>query len=147
MLPEGEQAKFEATFRERSFPRVYRPAYAARAMDIADGFEDLTAEQKARVAEVRATFEREAASINKKWAEAVEESEKTMTVRDLMGMGGGNDGVREARTQRRTVEDRALEQLKAVLTPEQVKRLPDRRGRDEEEGGERRAGGGERGGQ
>lgn len=141
MLPEGEQSKFEATFRERSFPRVYRPTYTARAMDIAGGFEDLTADQKARIAEVRSTFEREAAAINKKWAEAVEEGEKSMTVRDLMGMGGGNDAMREARTQRRSVEDRALEQLKAVLTSDQQQRLPDRRGRDDEEGGEQRRGG------
>lgn len=139
MLPEEEQSRFDSVFRERSFPRVYRPTYASRAMEIVGGFEDLTEDQKSRVGELRATFEREVGTINKRWAEAVEESEQNMSVRDLMGMGGGNEQVREARNQRRTLEERTLEQLKSVLTAEQIKKLPDRRGREDEEG-ERRGG-------
>lgn len=147
LLPEEEGHKFEATFRERSFPRVYRQTYAARAMDVAGEFDDLTADQQTQLAEVRSTFEREVAAVNQKWAAAIEESEQTATVADMMGMGGGNESVRAARNARRDLENRALERLKALLTPDQASRLPDRRGRDEDdEGNQRRGPGGGEGG-
>lgn len=135
LLPEDAKPAFDAAFRERSFPRVYRQSYAARALDLAKAFEDLTPEQRTGLDDLRQSHARDAAVANQKWAAAIEENERSQTIADMMGMGGGNDGVRSARTARRDLDERALEKLRQLLTPEQVKRLPDRRGRDEEEGG------------
>lgn len=133
MLAEDARAKFAREFKERSFPRVYRESHALRSIDAAAAFDDVTAEQKAAIAEMRAAYVREADAVNEKWAKAIEENELTITPMELMG-GGGGPALREGRTARREAEQKALEKLKGILTEEQVKRLPERREREEGDG-------------
>lgn len=132
LLPESSRGEFAAEFREKSFPSVYRESYAARAMEIAEAFEDATPEQKQGIASLRSAYEREAATLNDRWAKAIEENEMTVTPMQMMG-GGGSPAIRDARTARRNLDDRTVEKLKGLLTEGQVSRLPDQRGRDNED--------------
>lgn len=139
-LPAGASAAFERDFQRRSFPRVYREGYTERAIDAAAKFDDLTTEQRETLGGIRQSFERELGLLQTKQATAQEEAEVNRTIGDFMGRGRGGPGggdrsaVREARAERRALEDRFLTQVKEVLTPEQVGRLPDRRDDGDDEG-------------
>jgi hypothetical protein len=132
MVPDEQREKFKREFKERSFPRVYRESFALRSIDAAANFDDATAEQRAAIAELRAGYEREASAVNEKWAKAIEENEMTITPMEMMG-GGGGPGMREGRMARRELDQKNVEKLKGILTEEQVKRLPERREREEGE--------------
>jgi hypothetical protein len=136
MVPDEARAKFQKEFKERSFPRVYRESFALRSIDAAAGFDDASAEQKGAIAELRGAYEREASAVNEKWSKAIEENEMTITPMEMMG-GGGGPALREGRTARRELDQKTVEKLKGTLTEEQVKRLPERREREEEDGPER----------
>ncbi|MBL8745341.1 MAG: hypothetical protein JNK58_03185 [Phycisphaerae bacterium] len=133
VIPEGQREKFSREFKERSFPRVYREGFAGRALDAAVNFKDVTEEQRSRIAEIRQSYDRDAEAINVKWSKAIEENEMTITPMEMMG-GGGGPALREGRTARRELDQRTVDKLKAVLTEDQVKRLPERRERDEADG-------------
>lgn len=133
MVPEDQREKFSKEFKERSFPRVYRDSFALRVIDAAANFDDATAEQTAKVAELRGAYERDAGTTNAKWAKAIEDNEMTITPMEMMG-GGGGPALREGRTARRELDQKTVEKLKGVLTEDQVKRLPERREREDGEG-------------
>lgn len=143
IIPEEQRGTFAREFKERSFPRVYRDSFALRSLDAAAEFGDATPEQKAAISELRDGYSREAEAANEKWSKAIEESEMTITPMEMMG-GGGGPGLREGRTARRDIDQKTVEKLKALLTEDQVKRLPERREREEGEG-ERGIGRGRRG--
>lgn len=141
---EGDaRVAFERRFREQSFPEVYRPTRAARAIDGALGLNDLTPEQKTQVEELKASYARAMEPLNEKLAKATEENEETMTAEGMMRMfgGGPQEGpLADARRERREQMNDTVEKLRKILTPEQVERLPS--GNDE--GGPGGGGDGER---
>jgi hypothetical protein len=134
LLSEEEKQAFAKRVRERSFPEVFRQPYPERAADLAKGFEDLTAEQREQLDNVVAAYARQAATLNDRWVKAIEETELTVSVADLMArrMRGGDDPISQARAARRELDKQSAEKVKAVLTPEQASRLPDERGRGED---------------
>ncbi len=136
-LSEEEKKKFNDEFLQRSFPRVYRPSYANRAVEMSVKMSDLTGEQKAQVDAIAEGHAREAAALNEKWAAAVEDSEKTRTIMQMFGGGMGNEDVRSAQRARRELDDKTVEKLRAVLTEEQAAKLPERQERDWRQGGGR----------
>lgn len=143
MLPDGAREAFAAQVARVSFPDVYRPSYTSRALDAAIGFNDLTEDQKARITAIRDSFNRETNVLNRRLAEAIEQSEMTMTVQQMFRRGfGGEEGQdAELRRQKRDLDRSSLERLRDVLTQAQIQRLPSR---DE---GDRRGGPGQGGGQ
>lgn len=145
LLSEEEKQAFAKRVRERSFPEVFRQPYPERAADLAKGFEDLTAEQREQLENVVASYARQAATLNDRWVKAIEETEMTVSIADLMarGMRGGDDPISQARSARRELDRKGAERVKAVLTPEQASRLPDERGRGAD--GERQGPPGRRG--
>lgn len=130
-LPAAQQARFEHEVKRRSFPRVYKRSWVTEALLSARGLADLSADQRAQVAELESSYTRELAVANERWAAAItEREEKTggsmvaMMQSMMGGGGGGNDPVSEARRARKELDERYKDKLSAVLTAEQRARLP-----------------------
>jgi hypothetical protein len=132
---------------------VYRKSLTAESLTAAEGFEDLTPEQKQQINAMRESYAADVERANKALMEATEEYEATsegyasalgggMTFR-LRGQGGEDqtkaNPVDEARSAKREVEKKALENLKGILSDGQRERLPKRRERGQ--GGPRAMGG------
>ena len=136
-LPPELAERLGQEFQRRSFPRVYREGYAERAFEVAAGFEDITDEQRQSMSTVRKSFGRELAAQQARHAGEQEAAEANRTAADFMARGaggrgggpegGGREAFRQARAERLALEDRFLNQLRAILTPEQAGRLPERR--------------------
>ena len=123
-LPEEKRAEFEKAFRRASFPAVYGETETGKALAAAEGFADLTEEQKAEVARIRATHERALDGVNERLASAVEESEMNATMQSMFRGRGGEGPLADMRRERRELERGALESLKKTLSADQVVRLP-----------------------
>jgi len=134
LLPEDLRPKFEAEFNRRAYPRVYRESYVTKALGAAAGFNDLSAEQKQQIGEMKAEYVREVDAANKRWASATDDREdKTggqfMEMMDMWGGGGGNEGVKDAANKahddRKDLDKRYKEKLLALLSEDQKGRLPE----------------------
>ena len=138
LMPEELRAKFTNAFQEASFPRVYGVSYTQKAFSAVDSMTDLDSTQKEQIAEIKAGYERQVASLNEKWAKAIEESEMTRSPMQMFGMGGrgggggrggdrgDGDGAREAREARREFDNATVEKINSLLTEDQKKKLPER---------------------
>jgi hypothetical protein len=130
MLEGDVRTRFEEEFARRSFPRVYRPAHVMTMMRAAQGFEDLTPEQKDSLDAVLASYRRDAAGLNEAWAKAIEEQEAksggTMGVMmaGFMGGGEGAQAVADARKARRDLDAASEARLREILSDAQEQRLP-----------------------
>lgn len=141
LLPDDHRGSWQAAVKRASFPQIYRPSMAARSFEAAAGFADLDETQKDALAAMRASYERDVSSVNDRLAAAQEESEGAITVREIMrrGRGGAEEGpMGELRRERRDLDRSALDNLRKLLRPEQIERLPqnDREGRPDR-GGDR----------
>ena len=133
-LPDDKKADFESRVRKATFPMVYREPYTSKAVDAALEFNDLSSDQKASIQTLKATYTRELAAADEKWAAAIATEEKDGGGDPFMGFGrfvpGGNpDDVsptEDAKKTRRELDKSTLEKLKAILTPEQAEKLPER---------------------
>jgi hypothetical protein len=145
MLPTEAQAKFAEQVRRESFPMVYRPTQASRALEAARAFTDLDENQTAALGTLAETYDRELTSLNKQLEQATLDREESITAQDLMsrGMGGfrGEDGpAGELREKRRELDNTTMDKLRALLTPEQIENLPRRDDRAGPGGGDREGG-------
>jgi len=138
LLPDEQRRAFNAAFREKSFPRVYGDAIVPRAVKITKELSDLTPEQREQVAAIAESYARDSSAINDRWAKAIEDNEMNRTAASMFGMGGRDDGTREMREARRTLDQTTMQKIRAVLTEEQRTRLPE----PEERPDWRRRGGG-----
>lgn len=147
LLPDAERAKFEAAFDRRAFPRIYKPAYASDMLEAAHGMEDLTDEQKQKIAAAKEQYESQIKALNRTWEESQRNAEDVSGMGNMglmmMGFGGGdkNDDVskarkalNEARKARKDLDSAMEKKLKEVLTPDQRDRLPEKRKDDEGDG-------------
>lgn len=138
-LPDADRDTFESTFHRKSFPQVYRTSSVEEALGAAANFGDLTTDQRQAIDSLLAAHERQVAAANRRWAQAIEESEQSEDGA-AMAFGGGmmirmgpNDAegpVGEARKSRREIDQRTREKLLAALTEDQRERLPKRRERE-----------------
>jgi len=129
MLPEERKAAFEAAFRRASFPDVYRPTAAARSLEAAEGFADLTETQRESIKNLRESYTRSLGSLNEKLAAETEKTEMSATIEGMMMRRGGGGGRVEGdagdfRRERRELTETAEDSLKKILTPEQAAKLP-----------------------
>jgi hypothetical protein len=131
VMDEDSRAKFTADFKSRAFPRVYKPAHITKLLDEAAKFSELSADQKKTIAELHASYDREASGLNDRWAKAVEEREDKAggvipaMMKSMQGQGGElNKDVNEARTARKELDDKTKEKLKGLLSEEQIGKLP-----------------------
>lgn len=140
LLPEDQKAAFSEAFRKESFPEVYRETQGQKSFAAAMKFADIEEAQKSSLETLKGNYERELASLNKQLEAAIEESEMTFNM--AQGWGGRDRGpVGDLRRERRDLEQSTMENLKKLLKPEQVERLP------KEEEAQDRWGGPGRGGQ
>ncbi len=131
-LPEELAAKFAEEVKRRSFSQVYREPHVVKSLGAAKGFSDLTSDQRRTIEELMASYAREAASINDRWAAAVAEHEASGSTGAMafggmvvsMQMGDEPEALRTARTARRELDERTQERLAAALTEAQRERLP-----------------------
>jgi hypothetical protein len=161
-LGETESAKkFEKAALENGYDRVYRASTAERAFAKALEFTDLDEGVRTSIVELQGQFLSEMGMKNREILAVVQKNEPTQQSADatrfvnmmasmingdmgfMNGQGGpfgdrGPDLVREALDTRREIDDKYIERLKALLTPEQFAELP----RREQRGGQGGAGGG-----
>lgn len=136
------RAEFEVAVKRASFPDVYRQTQAERGIAVAEQLEDLTESQRESLRTMKESFVRNLGTVNERLAKAQEEQENTATIGTMMQrFGGGGQEPTEiatARTEKRELNETALEGLKKVLTPEQAAKLP----KPDENRGQRDFGGG-----
>jgi len=131
LLPADKQAKFDMEIKKKSFPRVYRESYVQKALAESERFADLDASQKEAIAQLKAGYERDADSVNKKWAAAIEEREEKQggsigaMMAGFSGNADPNDPVGESRKARRDLDDRTKEKLLSLLSEDQKAKLPE----------------------
>ena len=127
-------SSLEASFERASFPAVYQESAAEQAFVTAVMLDDLRPDQADRVRAAQTAFLRDRAALNEKIADAIEEDEMSRTGPRRWGRGfGGQRGPSEAQElmkSRRELDQRAVEQLRSMLSPEQAGRLPENKAED-----------------
>ena len=135
MLPDPSKTKFDTEFERESYPMAFRDTRISRQLTAVAGFADLSGEQKTSIAQLTESFTKESEVLTRQLIEATDKMESTVTADQLMNMfrPGGNDDspVGQVNRKRRDLNQATQDKLQAILTPEQVKRLPqdDRGGR------------------
>ncbi len=125
LLAGEEQAKFNAEFRKESYPQIYRTTrYGTRVIDAAAAME-LDATTKKSLEAIKADFDQRNNALNDQAEKAQDAQEENFSLQNMMG-GGNNEEMTKVRTARRELETKTIEQVKALLTPEQVAKLPER---------------------
>lgn len=133
ILPEADRVKLTDEINRRSFPRIYRDSHTQQIIKTALKFEDLKPEQKEQLAAINEAHVREAATINEKWAKAMEEKEAKaggtimVMIQSFQTMNGGGDKedpVKEQRDARKALDDKTKDKVEALLTPDQRSKLP-----------------------
>jgi len=129
-LPGEDARRIVGGYRSRAFPDVFGDAHVHNSIRAAEGFSDLSADQRERLAGLAAEHEREASPLNEKWMAAIEKEQSEppgsmleMGMR-MGGMGPGNAGVAGARGDRAALDARTLGKLREILTAAQIERLP-----------------------
>lgn len=147
MLPPDAKAGFAEEVKKASFPDVYRQTRTARSLEAAMGFGDLTADQKTQIEALKSKYAADLVPLNEKLSEAQQKNEMEMNAERMMNwMGNQDDPVREMRQKKRDLGRSVDDSLKAILSEEQVKRLPTDDGGDDRPGRRMREGGGGGGG-
>jgi hypothetical protein len=143
MLPTDAKSGFAEEVKKASFPDVYRQTRTARSLEAAMGFGDLTADQKTQIEAIKSKYAADLVPLNEKLSEAQQKNEMEMNAERMMNwMGNQDDPVREMRQKKRDLGRSVDDSLKAILTEEQVKRLPTDDGGDDRPGRRMREGGG-----
>jgi hypothetical protein len=131
-LLDGEyRERFSENFRRSAHPLAYRATRADRAVEVVGSMDDLDASQRSAVQAIIDQHTRQISTANQELARAIEQSEDSMTIRDMFGGGGGmrNAAVREKTERKRELSDGTINRLRGVLTPEQQSRLDESLGR------------------
>ena len=155
-IPE-ERTRLNDAILEEAYERIYRPTWAHRAFESALEIEDLGDDTNNAILALQATFLAEMANRNRTLMIELRKSEGddqveqgtrmvTMMSGDFSGgmpwgrggrssRDGEEDRYRAGMSERGEAEERYVEQLRALLTPEQQEALPERRGRGGGRGG------------
>lgn len=139
LLPADDAQRFEDAVQKASFPQVYASGHTLKSIDAAMGFDDLAADQKAALKEIKDAYIRESEALNEKWAQAIEADEMDPNSANIAMMGGQTmrimtrDGdapdetpLTKASSARRDLDARTLDRAKSLLSPDQQTRLPKR---------------------
>ena len=129
VLPEAKRAAFMDEVKLRCFPRIYAASPVIAAIKAAEEMKDVSAEQRTRLAELKDGYEREAATVNARWAAAAEEKLRQLPEKFLeMTQGGPEEDPKDsfvaARKERRDLDERYRSRVSEVLTQDQRDRLP-----------------------
>jgi hypothetical protein len=135
LVPQELQAEFADKVRLSSHPVVYRMSYASRVLQAATDMKDLEPAQREAIATIRASYARDAQTANEKWAAAITENElNPVSDNPFAAMMPGAqlpESIKEAKKARDDLDERTLDAVKALLTEEQQKKLPEKKYRPE----------------
>ena len=143
VLPEADGSAFTKVARERAYPRVYRPTRTHRTFQAAMELEGLEPDILKAIQELYASFEMEMEYSNEliyaatlRW-EAQEQLDRMNRWSSRM-LGSSEERpespIRKAEDDRRVIEENYIEQLKFLLTPEQIEALGGLESRDQRRG-------------
>jgi len=124
MLPAENQAKWDLEVKRRTWPTVYRASKAERQIEAAGKLDDLNSEQQENLAAIRESYQREAAPMNERWAKAIDE-QQAEGQQGWWGWGGESTEADEVEKEREELDERFVERVLSVLTPEQIERMPE----------------------
>lgn len=137
----ADGARFGLEFRKASFPDVYRERYTDRALAAAAAMDDLDKGQREGIAALKEQYRRDCTPMEQAAEKAADDAEANFSLSGMMGGGGvmrmmgGDEATQAARKARRELDTATLDRLKAILTPEQGAKLPDRSQDTGNEGG------------
>lgn len=124
ILPAEKQAVWDREVKRRTWPTVYRESKAERQLEAAEKLDDLTSEQQESLAAIRESYQREASPMNERWAKAIDDQQADGE-QSWWGWGGESSEADEVKEDREELDKRFVERVLAVLTPEQVERMPE----------------------
>jgi hypothetical protein len=132
LLPVDKSIEFDAFAKERGYPRIFRPTRTDRAFEAAMELEDLEVDILQAIVDLYDSLQIEMAFANEQVLEATHRWEAQEQI-DRMSrwsqrMTGGSSErpespIQKAEEDRRTIEENYLEQLRMLLTPEQIEAL------------------------
>jgi hypothetical protein len=122
LLPEDKRPAFAKAVKEARFADIYRPTPQMRAFEAALAFDDLQESQRAKIKTLQAQYAKDLEALNARLAAATEKSEAAsagpMTFRP-------DPEVMDLRRERGELGRDLMDQLRAILTEEQQKKLPE----------------------
>ena len=132
VLPEDLGSKFDRIAKERGYPRIFRPTRVDRSFQAAMELDELEPDILNAMIELYEAFKLEVQYANEqiysathRW-ESQEQLDRMNRFAERM-TGGSSERpespIRKAQDDRRKIEDNYLEQLKLLLTPEQLEAL------------------------
>jgi Spy/CpxP family protein refolding chaperone len=131
LLPQDKQAPFALDTKLRTYPRIYGPSYINNAITAAKKYNDLTPDQRTKLTDLAAAYQREADPINTRWASAADQKVHDMPANPMevimqfeRGQADPSDPFVAARTDRKNLDDRYKAKLKEILTTPQSDQLP-----------------------
>jgi hypothetical protein len=132
MLPEGVSADFMTRYKNRAYPKAYRAPLLDNVFEAAKKLEDLKEEQLAAIINLESGYRAEHQLVNDQIANVVktqepQEPRRKVEVMQRRKQGDhqkAEDPMRTAIAKRDDLNQRTLEQLKGILTPEQFEKLP-----------------------
>lgn len=134
--------RFKAAADRAIFPSVHRERAIHRALNAAEGFDDLTKDQRSALASLRQKFSDQTTSINSKLeAQIVKQEEENVKNTKTTGGPTGNGNTRERRvavmrnasessemqelrTKRKQIDDATMKELDTILSESQRTKLP-----------------------
>lgn len=120
-------AKFDEEFKRESFPQVYRQRWGLNSIAAAEKMEDLNETQRASLSSLKEGYQRDLAALQEKATKAIEEQDEKATLQGMMSRFMDDPVMRDLRTQGEALDTKTVDALKALLTPEQAAKLPERR--------------------
>lgn len=130
-MPTSMRDDWDLAYKKARWPQVYAPGEFHRTHDAALGLQGLTDDQRGAIEAAMSQYVREAEPANKKWIDAIAEREEAnreiggeWTQEKWEAYEATREAVQQARTDRSELDDRFVERVLAVLTPEQREALP-----------------------
>ncbi|MBT4531132.1 MAG: hypothetical protein HOC27_07995, partial [Phycisphaerae bacterium] len=152
LLPQEEGVAFDSFAKERAYPRIYRPTRTDRAYQAAMELEGLEADILQAINELYVGLQSEMVYANEQLLEATHrwESQERLDRMNRFAerMSGGSSEraespIQKAEEAKRVIEENYLEQLRMLLTEEQIEALGGLKKREERSSGDWRDRGGE----
>lgn len=114
------------SFNRRAWPGVYGESFVDAAIEAAEGFDDLTDDQRTQLESAASAYERAVEQLNERLAEATTAHRTEAGMMELFGGGSGSAAVRELEKEKTDLQERSYERVTGILTSEQADRLPER---------------------
>ena len=127
--------QWERAIKEARYPQVYAAGDFERAVDVALGLDDLTADQRESIDATRDAWKREVETANTRWVGAINKYEEMMRnwpdgddpevfQKHWENYQKAEEESTAAATARGELDERFIDRLRKILTPEQQEKLP-----------------------